>query len=125
MMSLNPCSKSIAITKMMEKKKIDETKTIEFLSKLELKSSSRIYVSFVRRFFDVSEKDSLDIIEILNTLDILKPIYKIKISNRLLPEEYEFLRDIPPIIFDEESYEDRQINFSENVFVFFKVIKDE
>ncbi|OTN77557.1 hypothetical protein A5886_002657 [Enterococcus sp. 8G7_MSG3316] len=110
---------------MMEKKKIDETKTIEFLSKLELKSSSRIYVSFVRRFFDVSEKDSLDIIEILNTLDILKPIYKIKISNRLLPEEYEFLRDIPPIIFDEESYEDRQINFSENVFVFFKVIKDE
>lgn len=110
---------------MMEEKKLDETKANEFLSKLELKNSSRIYVSFVRRFFGVSEKDSLDIIEILNELDILKPAYKIKISNKLLPKEYEFLRDIPPIIFDDESYEDRQINFSENVFLFFKVVKDE
>ncbi|ASV82005.1 hypothetical protein [Enterococcus hirae] len=125
MMSLNPCSRSIAVKTITEKKGLDEAKVIEFFKILEKKSTSRVYVSVIRRFFDIREKDSLDIVEILSKLDILKPVYKIKISDTLLPSEYEYLRDIPENIFIEDLYEDITIDFSKHVFLFFRVIKDE
>lgn len=122
---MNPYSKSIAVKTITEKKGLDEAKVIEFLKILEKKSTSRVYVSVIRRFFDIREKDSLDIVEILSKLDILKPVYKIKISDTLLPSEYEYLRDIPENIFIEDLYEDITIDFSKHVFLFFRVIKDE
>ena len=122
---MNPCSRSIAVKTITEKKGLDEAKVIEFFNILLKKSTSRVYVSVIRRFFDIREKDSLDIVEILSKLDILKPVYKIKISDTLLPSEYEYLRDIPENIFIEDLYEDITIDFSKHVFLFFRVIKDE
>lgn len=97
----------------------------DFFNELEKPSFNRLYISVVKRFFALSKEDSLDIIEILSDLDILKPVYKIKIHGKLQPGEYEYLRNIPQEIFIEDLYEDVKIDYTKDVFLLFKVIKDE
>lgn len=96
-----------------------------FLDKLDEYGNNRLYISTIRKFFKISQEESLSVIELLVTLDILKPVYKIKIDDRILSAEYDYMKDIPPFAFDEDNYEDVPINFTNNVFVFFRVISDE
>lgn len=98
---------------------------MRFLDRLDNFANNRLYISYIRRFFNISKKDSLDIIEILVNLDIVEPRYKIQFSERFLPIEYDYMREIPSTIFDEELHEDIPIDFNKNVFVFFKVIANE
>lgn len=99
--------------------------TLEFLNKLDDSTDERIYLSFVRSFFRLSEKDALSIITILVRLKILESRYKLMLNDRMLPEEYNYLKEVPSQIFDDETYENVQISFEKNVYLFFRVVKDE
>lgn len=82
-------------------------------------------MSFVRRSLKLSQKDSLDVIEILTDLDILKPIYKIKLSEGFFQKEYETMRQLPSFIYDENLHEDIPVDLTKNIYIFFRVIIDE
>ncbi|WP_271489461.1 hypothetical protein [Enterococcus sp. 5H] len=125
MMSLNLYSKSTAISQIVTTNNLPQEKVKRFLDKLDEYGNNRLYISTIRKFFKISQEESLSVIELLVTLDILKPVYKIKIDDRILSAEYDYLKDIPPFTFDEDKYEDVPINFIDNVFVFFRVISDE
>lgn len=125
MMSLNTYSKNLALSQIMEKKLAKKADFEQFLEDLELLGESRLYLSAVARILKVSRQNSLDIIEILVKLDIVHPRYLVKINNKLLSTEYEGLEEIPSQIFDDELYEDFPINIKEDVFMFFKVVRDE
>lgn len=109
----------------MRKKLAKQADVEQFLKDLELLGESRLYLSAVIRILKVSRQNSLDIIEILVKLDIIQPRYLVKINGKLLSTEYEGLEDIPRQIFDDELYEDFSIDIKQDVFMFFKVVRDE
>lgn len=111
--------------KIQKEKNLSHSKLGDFFHYLENPKNIRLYESVLRRYLDVSMKDSLDIIELLVSMDIIEPVYRLKLQDRFIEGEYNDLKDIPSTIFDDERYEDIKIDFSRNVFVYFKVIRDE
>ncbi len=102
--------------------KVDEERIINFFDTIERSESSNIYASVISRFFNLSRKETLDVMDILVETKIAKRIYKIKISDKFFPEVYQSLQDIPKSIMDEESYVEVPTEFAKHVFVCLKVI---
>lgn len=110
---------------MEQKKKIPKKVTMEFLNKLDNFNDERVSLSFVRRFFKLNEKEALSVVNILVRLHILESKYKLILNDKILSKEYNYLKEIPSEIFDDEIYENVKISFEKNVYLYFKVVKND
>ncbi|WP_068164920.1 hypothetical protein [Pseudolactococcus plantarum] len=124
-MSLNQYSKHTAKSKIIKLGITTPELVDSFLNSLDNFKNKRIYTSYVQRKFSISKQDSRKIISILVDSDILITVFQIKIRDKTFPKEYTTFSEIPDFIFDDDLYADLKVDLTKDVFVFFKVNKNE
>jgi len=91
------------------------------LDVLENFGEKRLYTSVIQRILGITKQESLRVTEKLVNLNILITYYQVKINEKFYEGEYTAFYNIPDTVFDDDTFQDIEVDYNKNIYVFFKV----